>query len=507
MTADVTPRLDRGGVPTDSEIAVRIACQDGSEPRLEEFSLGLATDFGPIEGSVRRFPPDRIAFEPSRRLGLGVIFTATVSGGDWSAVWQFETRDGQWRDAELVGNGAPGDLVMNANGAGTLLLVTRTGDHSTVEVLRFTGESFDLGASELLRDGEPLSVHEPVLSTDDEGRLLAAWTEYRGGNYSAWARRADATGPWGNVLELLESGGVGGAWLEDATVRPSGRAFLLWREGNHLIGGDLAPAPNDRMLTVRVADRMSTDDARVAGDLTGALWVVWGSYPQVLASRRDDPGHWGTSRVLAEHDAMTPSVALDPSGFGLAGWAYGDAIARTLAPDEAVGAPVTLDTAGERGENTGGTLRLALDRFGNGLALWVNNSHFVISESESGTWYGNVPEVRAQRYFRASGWNVDHSKLDPPVPPDAAFGYYRSFSRRALVLDDWGNGFAGWGHTDPPAGSATRVARYNAHAWNASRELAAMGSAPLVAVDGRGRALAVWSSEGAVYVARFLEPD
>jgi hypothetical protein len=34
-----------------------------------------------------------------------------------------------------------------------------------------------------------------------------------------------------------------------------------------------------------------------------------------------------------------------------------------------------------------------------------------------------------------------------------------------------------------------------------------MGSAPLVAVDGRGRALAVWSSEGAVYVARFLEPD
>lgn len=509
-----TPTLASGAVPTDSRIGVTVLC-NGSPLVDERAELRVRLRDRALEGTLLRNPETgRLEFEPARRLGLATTYTVEVRLGSFRNTWTFVTRDGLWQDAEYVGAGAPWDMAVNDEGRGAVLVLDRSGDHSRLHAYSVSAEDLSLDVPILVRDVNPVSVRDSRVDVDAFGGFLTAWVEYGDGGYSVWTRRVHAGGGLSEP-ELLPHGG-GFEQVYAASVQPEGAGLVVWKDnptgwGAHqrLMIAEMSPLGELERATV-VAEMMPIDAVQLGLSQDRSVWAVWRSGEtahRILARRRDESGAWGETVTVADSDAGSPFATFDADGSALVGYEQRGLVTRRLGTSGELGEPVSLETGGERGENYGGQLRLALDRFGDGLSLWVNTSHFPIAESGASTSFANIGEVRAQRLLVDRGWLAGHARLDEPAPLESVSAS-RTLSRRALVLDAQGNGFAAWSESDSSNGaSRVRASRFTGGAgFQPPHPFTAEGGAPLLAIDARGRAIAVWHASGSTWLARFVEP-
>lgn len=511
--SDMTPSDGARDVATSSTIRVVLPCS-------ADYALKVFVQGREVEGSALWAPEQTtLSFIPSRRLGLAttyVVEAASATTG-FRYSWSFTTRDGAWRSPEIIGRGDLVSVDLNQAGDGIVAFGSDTSDHALLSARRFLGDVEAFSAVDSVRDVDRTNLHDLHAGSDDAGGLLVAWVEYTivnsSGGYRVWSRRGWLDGAWDAVQPVGPWGGF--QELHDVALR-DGSGLVLSSDNFSGVGG------RERLLSVEaaeigkteptvVADQMPIDDARLALEPGGGAWAAWGSWSLqglIMARHRDPTGAWGELIVLRDGQARAPSIAADGNGRAMTIWEetvdkQGVVAASLFAPTAGWSAAQPLDTEDTRGtsSSSGFYTRVAMDPFGNALALWINRATFITSQTSSTTSFGNIEEVRSQRFDAKQGWSPGHERLDPASSNPTWY----FLSDQALALDPQGNGFAAWRHGDP---GDVRVARWTIQSgWQESVQLTANGRTPVIAVDARGRALAVWSTlQGDVYAARFAEP-
>lgn len=223
----------------------------------------------------------------------------------------------------------------------------------------------------------------------------------------------------------------------------------------------------------------------LAVDASGAVTALWeesvtgmSSFPNLWSNRSTPGPGWGTPQLVAVgHD---PQVAVAPSGDAIAAWTRRDGthfdVVASRYTAGAWSAPVELQPPGE----TGTSPRLAVDAGGNALVIWSRGA------GPSGV---AAAGLASRRFTPAGGWApmsivADHRARDLSMVGDA--------EGRAVGL---------WSSDGDP-GDSIWSARFAAGAWSAPVRLddpatpAYLWRAePALALDGDGRALAIWNAQ------------
>jgi hypothetical protein len=243
-----------------------------------------------------------------------------------------------------------------------------------------------------------------------------------------------------------------------------------------------------------LGDADSSDAPELAVNDDGGLWAAWRS-SEVVVRYRAPSGTWSDTQALGEHRRGGPRIAANESGAALIAYTAGTAMEETVMvrhgrPGSDWSAPVALRTRSERGATSIQSHAVALDAFGDGLALWASSIRLPV---EDGGIAETVSEVRAQNYDVEMSWTTGSEILE-----------LETLGRDSLVLDPQGNGFAaGTFEGVPRAIRWLRAARFGIPqplGVEATRP-------PELAIDDRGRAVALWVAGASIWLSRFDEPD
>jgi hypothetical protein len=185
---------------------------------------------------------------------------------------------------------------------------------------------------------------------------------------------------------------------------------------------------------------------------------------------------WGTATMLSEN-AAAAQIAMDATGNAIAVWAqdgYRNLWSNRYSRAGGWGTAIRISSENATAANPHPTV--AIDATGNAIAIWTSGSH-----------------VWSNRYSLDSGWSTPTPVED--VPAGGA-------SSPQITLDANGNGFALWIQSDG-TGDSVWARRYVAGTgWQPSASLetdsAGDASAPRIAVDVNGNALALWAQNDRV---------
>jgi hypothetical protein len=283
-------------------------------------------------------------------------------------------------------------------------------------------------------------------------------------------------------------------------------------------------------------------DAQVALGADGnglAVWIQSDGAPgstigSVWANRYTAGAGWGTA-VLIETgtgNAHSPRVAIDGSGNGLVVWDQSVSLIQRIWANRFTAATGTWGTAVQIETGTGGAIspQLGFDAAGNALAVWsgspstgfnrytagsgwgtaaaiqtgtvsINNPHVAVAAN------GNAVAVWVQFVgLRGDVWANRYTATSPTTGSWGTAAQIESENVNAAItprvaLDAGGNALAVWVQTDGT--------RYNVWSNRFTGASAAWGtaalietdnvgdaSAPRIAFDGSGNALAVWQQDG-----------
>lgn len=226
-------------------------------------------------------------------------------------------------------------------------------------------------------DGANADMHQ--LAIDSDGDALIVWRRPDGSNERVEARARDADGTLGPTEAMS---GLGyNARNPQVAIDDSGNALVVWSrlDGSNFrfeararsASGALGP------IEILLDAEQSAASARVAMDPDGNAVVVWsnwvGANRRVQARARSASGALGAIRTLSAkgQDAITPQVAMDPSGNAVVVWLRFDGAhyrvqARARSASGQLSATKTLSAANQ----TAGTPQLAVDLGGNTVVVW-----------------------------------------------------------------------------------------------------------------------------------------
>jgi hypothetical protein len=440
----------------------------------------------------------RISLDPAKIKGLNGVSLMHV------ADWSFTTREGVWRASseKMLGSHGPipvgTHLAMNVKGDAALAWVhgdpAAGGLDREIQVSRYTiaggwSTPARYGAGELAGG----NVHYQV-AVEDTGNVALLWTvfqrlwygRYIGGAWSAAFRiPVDITGGAWDV-RLVATGGdrFGCVWRsERSDTRMSGSVFSI------------AAGMLDAAVDVSGPLGSLSSEIALAGspssNATLALWQnirpdsradLWGSSVQQAVQRQISDG---------EGSVASPDLAIDGFGNAVAVWIQADAtmlkaVRSAWRPPHGDWAPLTA-VAGA----APGTARpiVAGDARGNFMALW---------EQAEGS----------DRVLYAARWTPAAAKWSPAVRISEIGSTAREAS---LALDGSGNGFAAWVSSSSGRSAQIEVARFVAasESWepsSARSSLDAQSQAGLtgrILLDGKGRGFLAITKNAKVIVQRF----
>ena len=300
------------------------------------------------------------------------------------------------------------------------------------------------GTATLIESGST-SAARPRIAFAPNGDAMAVWMQQSDGVYfHVWANRYTvATKSWGT--EALIGPGVGDAWDPRIAIDSHGNALVVWYQD---------------------------------GDPTGAgRNDIWSNYYTAGSG-------WG-SAMLVETDnagpAVSPQVAFDPSGVGVAVWLQSDGTASQIRSNRfTAGAWGTVAVLEAVTPGASRSPQIALDASGNALVVW---SRYDGTSAFDNIW--------ANRYTAGSGWGtaglIESDNTGAATVPQVAF-------------DASGNALAVWQQSD---GSRRNIwsNRFKAGTGWGTAELiewnnGADADNPQIAVAGNGDAVAVWQQNG-----------
>ena len=289
---------------------------------------GLPTLLEPSNLGDARFP--QVAIDASGR-GLVVfeqfdgvrynIFAKRFSGGAWGALFLVEQ--------DNAGSATNPQVVLDANGLAHIVWQQNDGTRFNIMANTFDVATATFGTAVLLEIDNDGNAVSPQIALDPAGNALTVWAQTVGGQLSVYANRRPSGGAWGTA-QLLEAGS-GSALIPQIAADASGNALSVWKQ---------------------------TD---------GVRYNIW-------ANRFSVTGGWGAATLIENFDADSadvPTVAIDPSGNGLAAWrqlgASIDICVSRYSSATGWGAPAVIDTAADAANNP----QLAFDTRGNALAMWT----------------------------------------------------------------------------------------------------------------------------------------
>jgi hypothetical protein len=285
---------------------------------------------------------------------------------------------------------------------------------------------------------------DPQLAVDSRGNVMAVWYQSDDTRYNIWANRFASGAGWGTPT-LLENG-AGNATLPRVVADADGNFIAVWSQSD------------------------------------GTHYNIW-------SSRYVEGAGWGSATLLDTNDtfeALDPRIAIDAAGNALAVWSQGNnAWANRYVRGVGWGTPVPLGQLTNAFGAEGVTV--AMEANGNAWAVWSQNH--------------GTDSIWASRYTAGVGWGTAFT-----LESGSGAAYVPQ-----IAIDASGNALAVWRQSD---GTRPNIwaSRYTGTAWDAATLIetddAGTATAPQIAVDASGAALAVWrQSDGTrnnIWANRYL---
>ena len=374
--------------------------------------------------------------------GQNAQFVVAVSGVPTPTLqWQVSTNSGSsWADLSGATN-AMFDVLgatLSQNARQFRAVATNTSGSVPSQVAVLTVHAAQgakaFGTATLIESGAT-GASRPRIAFAPNGDALAVWMQQSDGLYfHIWANRyTAATNTWGT--EELLGPGAGDAWDPRIAIDLHGNALVVWYQD---------------------------------GDPTGAgRNDIWSNYYTAGTG-------WGGA-MLVENDnagpALSPQVAFDPSGVGVAVWLQSDGTASQIRSNRfTAGAwgTVTLLEAATPGASAGP--QIAIDASGNALVVWSR-------------YNGTANLAMANRYTVGTGWGAAEV-----IGSDTAFV---GINQTQIASDGNGNAVAVWNQ----GGKIQANHFVPGSGWGTAALIEWTGgdaNSPQVAFDANGNALAVW---------------
>lgn len=285
-------------------------------------------------------------------------------------------------------------------------------------------------------DTTALDAYGPQLGADANGNVMAVWYQYDGTRDNAWARRYTPTGGWDTAVLLeTDNGNVNNPAL---AVAPGGQAVAVWNQHDGL-----------------------------------SRFNIW-------ANTYTPAGGWGTATLIENDnagDARAQQVVMDGNGNAIAVWEQSDGTrtniwANRYAAGTGWGTPTLLESS-DSGPAQGP--RIGMDSSGNAIAVWHQ-------------FDGTRTSVWASRYTVGSGWSspVRIGNTDEPEATYPMLAMNANGQAVAVWQQNTGSRWNIWAARYTPSSGWGSAARIEAND-------AGDATAPYIAVDTVGNAIAVWS--------------
>ena len=281
----------------------------------------------------------------------------------------------------------------------------------------------------------------PQVAMDGSGNAIAVWQQYDGVRSNIWSTRFTVEEGWGESV-LIETDNSGDARNPQIAVDDSGNAIAVWQQ-------------NDGTRYCIYSNRY------VAG-------VGWGSATPIESY--DSEG------------AFNPQIAVCESGSATVVWEQEDGEFGSIHSNRYVAgtgweSAILIGSADDWWEANVNDPQLSVDSSGNAMAVWLQYGY-------SGT------SLWSNRYEVGTGWRTA-TLIETEGSVSVA-------SRPQVALDDSGNAIVVWSGSD---GFRDNVCSNRYTVGNGWGDMTLLenddvenNSAPHVAFDGSGNAIAVWTA-------------
>jgi len=356
----------------------------------------------------------------------------------------FTTRDRGWLGAQLVetenlGDATAARVAFDCNGNAWAVWVQYNGVRNSVRASRYIpGSGWQNPATAIennVGDG-----FNPQLAIDGAGNILVTWQQKDSPtHYDTWANRYTAGAGWG-VPTLIETGAGSALGPGRIAMDPGGNAIAVWPQSS------ADPAHQD----------------------------IW-------ANRYVVGSGWSTATLLGPLNAGTsfePEIGIDGAGNAIVTWRQSPVPAGIFSVWSNRYTTGTGWNGPQMIESNASAVwfpTVAVDAPGNALALW----------SESGA----PDDIWFNRYVAGAGWGIATPFGNPSRSQDAQ-----------IALDAAGDGMAAWRQADSGAVYSLWGRRYSATTgWEPASRIdtlsAGTTTAPRIAADPAGNAIAVWNRQ------------
>ena len=400
------------------------------------------------------------------------------------------------------------DFAMNDNGDAVAIWLQDDGtgsNRSNLWTNRFSVASKTWGTPTLIETSDfgigyqinPLEG--PRVAMNSDGAAVAVWVQSNGTNSQVWANRMAADGAWGTaqMIDVTYGESYRPSAAPRVAIDGNGKAIAAWHKYdgslhniwvNHMAVDGTWGAP----LGLEVNNTQGAVYPSVAMSSAGKAVVAWNwcenfcsNFKDVAASYFDGSG-WSAGQNIsvgagAAGSSARPEVGIDANGDAVAAWKQLDGTTLNIVAARYAGAwgsPVRISD----GVTHAWGVNLAMNAAGGAVAIW--------------TQYGNPEQtqtnVLASRYVSGS-WGVatlvEGFAEQPAADPQAA-------------LNSAGNAMVLMGRIVTPAQPGRLRANRAVAGGDWGTDVAVDGTsysgAPVsgrIAVDGSGRAMALWIQE------------
>jgi hypothetical protein len=224
-------------------------------------------------------------------------------------------------------------VAVDPNGNALAVWSQSDGTRYNIWATRFTPAT-GWDTAQLIETNITFGAFKPQVAVDSSGNALAVWSQLDGPRSDIWANRFTPATGWGTAQPIETDNAGGASWLHVA-ADPSGNAHAVWLQSDG-IGDNIWATRFTPATGWGTAQLIETDNAgnalapHVAVDPSGNALAVWSqsdgtrqnSY-NILATRFTPATGWGTAQLLETdntREAVSPHVAVDPSGNALAVW-------------------------------------------------------------------------------------------------------------------------------------------------------------------------------------------
>jgi hypothetical protein len=325
------------------------------------------------------------------------------------------------------------------------------------------------------------------LAFDGQGNLLAVWSQPDDeARNRTWSSRYTALGGWSRAAPIDST--AGGTSEPHVALDASGNALAIWLQFDgtrNRIGWSRYAADRDRWVAGTNPIDTNTGNTfapQVATEAGGNALAVWaqsvGTRTRIWWSRYTASNNqWVTATAPLDTNtgnAVSPQIAFGTNGSAIAVWQQSDGTRTNIFASRYVGG--TWGTAAPLETGTGNALapRVAIDGSGNAFAVW--------HQFDSGRNRIFANRFTANAWLGATAIETNAGEASSPrIAFDAGGKAVVVWQQTAGGSSDiWANHFTPSG----PAGVWSGATRVEADAGTAS--------APVVAFDADGIAMATW---------------